>query len=72
MAHVSTYAHASHRSVFGVLFTAVSGAYQALVAARAVEKTYAQLDALSDRELADIGLSRGSIFEAAMSGARQA
>lgn len=72
MAHVSTYAHASNRSVFGPLFSVFAGAYTAYTEARAVEKTYAQLDALSDRELADIGLNRGSIFEAAVNSSRNA
>ena len=72
MAHVTTYSHASNRSVFAPLFAAISGAYAAYIEARNVEKTYTKLDALTDRELADIGLNRGSILEAAMNGSRQA
>lgn len=72
MAHVSTYAHTSNRSVFAPLFSVISSAYASFAEARAIEKTYAQLDALTDRELADIGLNRGSIFEAAMGATRQA
>ncbi|MFT6425518.1 MAG: hypothetical protein ACJAYH_000971 [Celeribacter sp.] len=72
MAHVSSFAHTSNRSVFGALSAMFTNAYTAYVEARAIEKTYAELDALSDRELADIGLNRGTIFEAAMTSGRQA
>ena len=65
MAHVSTLSTSSHRSVFGSLISAFATAYNAFKEARAVEATYNQLSALSDRELSDIGLNRGSIYEAA-------
>lgn len=66
MAHVSNYAQASNHSVLSSIFASVSNAYASFMRARAAEKTYALLDALSDRELSDIGLDRGGIADAAM------
>lgn len=66
MAHVSNYAQASNGSVFSFIFTSVSNAYASFMRARAAEKTYNMLSALSDRELSDIGLDRSGIAEASM------
>ncbi|MEM5475786.1 DUF1127 domain-containing protein [Pacificibacter sp. AS14] len=66
MAHVSNYARASNGSVFSSLFAFVSNAYATFARARAAEKTYAMLEAMSDRELSDIGLDRSNIADAAM------
>ncbi|MBE7635682.1 DUF1127 domain-containing protein [Sneathiella sp. P13V-1] len=46
--------HAAHHGVFGKVFDSIVHAYR-------VRKTEAALYALDDRELADIGLSRGDI-----------
>lgn len=70
MAHVSAFARTASPSIVGAALAALSNVYRDFVAARAVEQTYAQLAALSDRELADIGLNRGSIYEAASGRAR--
>jgi uncharacterized protein YjiS (DUF1127 family) len=66
MAYASTRIHASSRpsvlAQIGTLFQVSLAAYRQT---RAINKTYAQLSALSDHELADIGLNRGSIYQAA-------
>lgn len=66
MAHVSNYAQASNRSVFTSLFALISNVYASFARARAAEKTYAMLEAMSDRELSDIGLDRSNIADASM------
>jgi uncharacterized protein YjiS (DUF1127 family) len=66
MAHVSNYAQASNGSVFSSIFVSISNAYASFERARAATKTYAMLEALSDRELLDIGLDRSTIAEASM------
>ncbi|RPE63292.1 uncharacterized protein DUF1127 [Pacificibacter maritimus] len=66
MAHVTTFSTPAHTSVFASIVSAFSAAVSAFKEARAIEATYTKLSALSDRELADIGLNRGSIYEAAM------
>jgi uncharacterized protein YjiS (DUF1127 family) len=70
MAHVSNYAQASNGSIFASVFASISNVYESFARARAASKTYAMLDALSDRELLDIGLDRSSIAEASMVGPR--
>jgi uncharacterized protein YjiS (DUF1127 family) len=66
MAYVSTSINsASRTSVLAQIVALVQASLAAFRNARAIENTYTQLSALSDHELADIGLSRGAIYQAA-------
>ncbi|UWQ28372.1 DUF1127 domain-containing protein [Leisingera sp. M527] len=64
MAHVISTAHGTH-SLTARIRSAVEGLADSWVKAREFQRTYNELDALSDHELSDIGVRRDDIADLA-------
>ncbi|MFY0311925.1 DUF1127 domain-containing protein [Leisingera sp. D0M16] len=64
MAHVISAAHTGH-SFTARIRTAFEGLADSWAKAREFQRTYNELDALSDHELADIGVRRSDIADIA-------
>ena len=64
MAHVLSAAHTGH-SLNARIRSAVEGVIDSWMKAREFQRTYSELDALSDHELSDIGVRRSDIADIA-------
>lgn len=71
MAHINAQTH-RRPSVLAALRGILADWRQALERHRVFERTYAELASLSDRELADIGVSRSQVVDLAWDAARRA